>query len=140
VVDSHTEPETQLAGEEFRPAREHQAFIDAGRLMLLRDRATGHVFFYPRVAAPITGSRNLEWVEASGRGTIHALTVVSQRPPGADYNVVLVDLAEGPRLMSRVEGVPQEALFIGMPVCARIDREAGQGVLVFVPAQPGDQP
>jgi uncharacterized OB-fold protein len=134
-VDLHTEPAAQVIDSEFRPAREHQVYLDAGRLMLLRDRGTGRVFFYPRVAAPATGSRNLEWVQASGYGTVYAFTVVSQRPPNADYNVVLVDLAEGPRLMSRVEGVEQESLFIGMQVRARIDRSAEQGVLVFVPAQ-----
>jgi hypothetical protein len=139
-VDSHTEPATQLVDTQFRPAREHQAFIDAGRFMLLRDRDTGQFFFYPRVAAPGTGSRNLEWVQASGYGTIYAFTVVSQRPPSTDYNVILVDLAEGPRLMSRLEDASQESLTIGMRVRARIDRSAEQGVLVFVPAQSGDGP
>lgn len=135
AVQLHTELATQLVDTQFRPAGEHQAFLDAGRLMLLRERATGRFFFYPRVAAPGSGSRDLEWVQASGYGTIHAFTVVSQRPPNADYNVVLVDLDEGPRLMSRVEEVTQEALFIGMRVRARIDRSGEQGVLVFVPAQ-----
>ena len=56
-------------------------------------------------------------------------------PAGGDYNVALVDLKEGVRLMSRVEGVPPEAVRIGMSVRARIASENGQGLLVFAPQQ-----
>ena len=41
---------------------------------------------------------------ASGAGTVYSVTVVHPRPPDEPYNVVLVDLAEGPRMMSRVVG------------------------------------
>lgn len=116
---------------DVRPDRDYQEFLDAGRFMLLRDRQSGNAFFYPRVAAPRTGSRDLEWFEASGRGTVYAVTVVSQKPPTPNYNVVLVDLEEGPRVMSRVEGVTPEAVTIGMPVTARVAQIDGKGVLVF---------
>jgi hypothetical protein len=39
---------------------------------------------------------------------------------GGDYNVCLVDLAEGPRMLSRVAGVAPEEVRIGMAVKARI--------------------
>lgn len=119
---------------EIHPDVEYQAHLDAGHFKLLRARDTGQVFFYPRVAAPRTGSRDLEWIDASGRGTIYAMTVVSQKPPTPDYNVVLVDLEEGPRLMARVEDLPHDQLRIGLKVQARIDQINGLGVLVFVPA------
>lgn len=77
------------------------------------------------------GSALLEWVTASGRGTVHAATVVRQRD--GSYNVSLIDLAEGPRMMSRVEGLAPEAVRIGMRVAARII--AGpEPFVVFVPA------
>ena len=56
------------------------------------------------------------------------------KPPAADYNVALVDLEEGPRLLSRIDGVAAADLRIGMPVVARIVRENDAPVLVFVSA------
>lgn len=120
---------------DIHPDAEYQAFLDKGQFKLPRAKDTGEVFFYPRVAAPRSGSRNLEWIDASGNGIIHSVTVVSQRPPTPPYNVVLVDLEEGPRLMSRVEGIAADQVRIGMQVRARIDQIEGQGLLVFVPVE-----
>lgn len=103
--------------------------------MIQRSRSSGAHIFYPRVAEPRTGARDLEWVEASGAGTVYATTVVRRRPPEKDYNVALVDLAEGPRMMSRVEGVEPAAVAIGMKVRARIVEDEGRPVVVFVPAE-----
>ena len=57
-----------------------------------------------------------------------------QKPPTPSYNVALIDLAEGVRLMSRVEGVAPEDVRIGMPVQAKIVRDNERPLLVFVPA------
>ena len=74
-------------------------------------------------------------MEASGTGTVYATTVVRQRPEkGGSYNVALIDLAEGPRLMSTVMGVEPEAVRIGMPVRARIDTTGEEPLLVFEPS------
>jgi len=116
------------------PKAQYLAFLEEGRFMLQRSRASGAFHFFPRVAAPLTGDTDLEWVEASGRGTVHATTAVHRRPPAAPYNVALIDLAEGPRLMSRVDGIPAEDVQIGMAVKAKIVREEGQPLLVFEPA------
>ena len=112
------------------PEAEYFAHLRAGRFMIQRSRTTGRHVFYPRVAAPGTGERDLEWVEASGLGTVHSITVNRSRD-GA-YNVALIDLAEGPRMMSRVEGV--ETLPIGAPVRARIATAAEEPMVVFDPA------
>jgi uncharacterized OB-fold protein len=121
-----------------RPEQEYFAHLAQGRFMLQRSRASGRCFFYPRVAAPVTGDRDLEWVPASGRGTVYATTIVRPKPPQAPYNVVLVDLEEGVRVMSRVEGVAPEAVTIGMPVQARIGAQDDKPILLFDPA--GVQP
>lgn len=102
--------------------------------MLQRSRATGRYFFYPRVMEPGTGSTDLEWTPAGGGGTVYSTTVVRPSPPAESYNVVLVDLDEGPRLMSRVEGVPPDAVKIGMRVHARIAHDGDQHYVVFDPA------
>ena len=101
--------------------------------MLQRCRRSGRFIYYPRVAEPRSGDIDLEWVEASGRGTVYSTTVVRQKPPTADYNVALVDLVEGPRMMSRIDGIAPEAVRIGMPVRAVIKRENDQPVVVFEP-------
>lgn len=102
--------------------------------MLLRAKASGKFIFYPRVVEPLTGDTDLEWVKASGRGSIYSMTVVRQRPPAADYSVVLVDLEEGPRMMSRVDGVAPADVRIGMNVQARIVQKDDSPLVVFVPA------
>lgn len=116
-----------------RPEQEYFAHLAQGRFMLQRSRASGQCFFYPRVAAPLTGDRDLEWVLASGRGTVYASTIVRPKPPQQPYNVVLVDLQEGVRVMSRVEGVAPEAVKIGMPVQARVGVQDDKPILLFDP-------
>lgn len=118
----------------LQPEAEWRAHLAEGRFMIQRSRSTGGHVFYPRVAEPGTGADDLEWVEASGDGIVHAVTIVRKKDPADSYNVVLVDLAEGPRLMSRVDGVAVEQVKIGMAVRANIVKEGDQPLLVFVPA------
>lgn len=115
------------------PEKDYLRFLAEGRFMLQRSRASGRYLFYPRVAEPVSGDTDLEWVEASGSGVVHATTVIRQRAPAADYNVALVDLAEGVRMMARVEGLAPEAVRIGMAVRARVVREQDAHVVVFDP-------
>ncbi len=105
-----------------------------GRVLLQRARASGAHFFPPRLIEPRTGDEDWEWIDASGLGTVYSVTVVNQKPPAAPYNVALIDLDEGPRLMSRVEGVSPEAVTIGMRVRARVDTRGDAPVLLFDPA------
>ena len=109
------------------PEAQFKAFLAEGRFMIQRSRSSGRHVFYPRVAVPGSGATDLEWVPASGEGTVYAITVNRTRE-GA-YNIALVDLAEGPRMMSRVEGV--ETAPIGARVKARIVPIDGEPALVF---------
>jgi uncharacterized OB-fold protein len=122
------------ATEEIGPERQFLAFLAEGRFMLQRSKAAGACFFYPRVAAPGTGEGDLEWVEVSGRGRVYSTTVIRARPPAPSYNVALIDLEEGPRMMSRVEGIPPEAVAIGMAVTAAIVPGEPHPCVVFRPA------
>ena len=103
-----------------------------GRLMLPREISSGRCFFPPRVASPLRGEA-WDWVEASGRGTVYSTSIVHPKPPEMPYNVSLVQLDEGPRLMSRVDGVRPEDVAIGMKVEARIDRDGAEPLLLFIP-------
>ncbi|ASG22221.1 MULTISPECIES: Zn-ribbon domain-containing OB-fold protein [Azospirillaceae] len=118
----------------LHPEEEWRAHLAQGRFMIQRSRSTGRHVFHPRVAEPGTGAQDLDWVEASGQGWVHAVTVVRKKDPAESYNVVLVDLAEGPRLMSRVVDIAADTVRIGMAVRARIDILGDQPTLVFVPA------
>ena len=118
----------------IQPELQYEEFLAAGQFMLPRSRETGRCFWFPRVAEPGTGCTDLEWVEASGEGTVYSTTVIRQKPPTPNYNLALIDLAEGPRMMSRVEGVAPEDVRIGMKVRARVVREGERPILVFEPA------
>jgi uncharacterized OB-fold protein len=121
--------------EALLPESEYQHHLSEGRFMLQRARQSGAYVFYPRVAEPGSGSTDLEWVPASGRGVVYSTTVVRQRPPTPNYNVALIDLDEGVRMMSRVEGIEPEAVHIGQVVQAKIVRDAADiALLVFEPA------
>ena len=117
------------------PDKEFFQFLAYGRFMLQRSRTSGRFFFYPRIAEPGTGDMDLEWVEASGRGIVYATSVVRRRPPELPYNVALIDLEEGVRLMSRVEGIDPENVEIGMAVLSAITEVDDKPVLVFRPAE-----
>jgi len=117
--------------------KEYLEHLSAGRFMLLEERPGGRCMFPPRVAAPGTGARSLAWRPASGLGSVHSTTVIHPRAPQVPYNLALIDLAEGVRMMSRVEGIPPEGVFIGMKVSARIAQGNAGPMVVFVPL-PGD--
>jgi uncharacterized OB-fold protein len=74
----------------------------AGVLRIQRCRNCGRHQFYPRPHCLGCESDRVEWVAASGRGTVHSLTTVHVAPTeefAVPYDVALVELAEGPRLL-----------------------------------------
>lgn len=81
--------------------------------------SSNEAVFYPRVIAPKTGAADLEWRVSKGLGTVHATTVTHPQK-GDPYNVCLVDMDEGFRLMSRVEDIDPMAVKIGMRVKFRV--------------------
>jgi uncharacterized OB-fold protein len=117
--------------EMIKPAEDYLRFLGEGRFMIQRGRQSGRYVFYPRTVEPRTGAE-LEWVEASGLGTVYATTVQRSKPPAPDSNVVLVDLDEGPRMMARVDGIAPDAVKIGMRVRAKIVSEDGDPFVVFM--------
>lgn len=113
------------------PEAQYKAYLAEGRFMIQRSRSTGAHTFYPRVAIPVSGADDLEWVAASGKGTVYAITV--NRGKDASYNIALVELDEGPRMMTRIDGV--ETVAIGTRVTAKITDTKDGPAVVFVVAQ-----
>lgn len=117
----------------MHPEKEFFEHLQAGRFMIQHSPSTGQYVYYPRVAAPGTGATDLEWVAPSGLGTVYSTTTISQKPPTPNYNLALIDLAEGPRMMARVDGIAPEEVKIGMQVRAKVIRENDVPLVVFEP-------
>jgi len=104
------------------PDGDSQAFWDAareGRLLIKRCRSCGRPHYYPRPFCPHCWSEEVEWEQASGRGTLYTYSVVYENdlPPFSGrmpYVAAIVDLEEGPRAMTNVVGCEPDELAIGM--------------------------
>lgn len=109
--------------------------LDKGRFAIQRSRSTGQWVFYPRMMAPGSGATDLEWVEPSGLATVYAMTITRMKPPEPNVSLVIVELDEGPRLMTQVKDIDAEQVSIGMRVRARIDDGPTGKIVIFVPEQ-----
>ena len=112
------------------PEAEYRAHLAKGRLMIQRGVASGKAFFPPRTHEPETGDE-AEWFAPSGKATVYSVTIIRKRDPEPDYTVALVDLAEGPRLMTRIDSIAPTEVKIGMAVQAKIISENDAPLLVF---------
>ena len=129
---------TEMTFGDTGPERIYREALTAGRFQIQHCTACGRHVFYPRVLCSHCGSTALEWVAPSGRAIVYSTTVIRRKPDaGGDINIALVDLEEGVRMMSRIDGVPPAEVRIGMTVAARISIEAGQPLVVFTPATKG---
>lgn len=106
--------------------------LSQGRFVIQRCRACAASRFPPALVCAVCGSADLDWVEASGLGQVYATTIVRERD-GA-YNVAIVALEEGARMMTRVDGVVPADVRIGLKVRARIATDPTPHV-VFAPAE-----
>ncbi len=114
------------------PGEVYRRYLEGGELGFQRCEGCSLAFFYPRVLCPECGSEDLFWQTSSGRGAVYAATAVYRRD-AEPYNVSLVDLDEGFRMMSRVEGVSAEEVEVGMRVVFAVRTEEDGPVAVFEP-------
>jgi uncharacterized protein len=104
-----------------KPTPETRHFWDGaknGKLLLQRCDDTGRAYFPPRPFSPYTGSRNVSVFEASGRAKLYSYVIHNRAVPGftAPYAIAVVELEEGPRMMTNIIDCPQtpEALALDM--------------------------
>jgi len=123
------------------PIAQYLKFLAEGKFKLQRSRSSGQYFYYPRAFSIGLESDDIEWVDVSGKGKVYSSTIV-RRPEkyGGDFNIALVELDEGPRMLTRVLGIAADAVEIGMRVTARIELPAweknpSQPLVVFYPDQ-----
>jgi len=121
-----------MADEGAGPDLTFREYLKSGRFMIQKCGGCGTFVFYPRLLCTECGASDLTWQAANGAGTVYSTTVVRRRAEqGGDYNVAIIELEEGPRLMSRVVDLPPTEVAIGMPVRAAIDQTAAGPLLVF---------
>ena len=91
-----------------------------GALLLQRCRACSTTYLPPQPFCPACAHDDVEIVRASGRGTLHSYVVTHLAAPGfeAPYVLAVVELAEGPRLLTNLVGVAPdpELLVLDAPV------------------------
>jgi uncharacterized OB-fold protein len=92
-----------------------------GRLVVQQCDACGHRQLPAALTCAACGERVLGWVEVSGHGAVHTFTILHRayHPAFADelpYNVSIIELDEGPLLLSNVVGIPVGELRIGQRV------------------------
>ncbi|MEI6768704.1 MAG: OB-fold domain-containing protein [Betaproteobacteria bacterium] len=107
-----------------------KSFCEEGKLAY-QVTPSGQAVFYPRIVAPVTGE-TLSWNISKGEGTVYSTSVIYLK--GVEpYNIALIDLDEGFRMMSRVEEMPPEQVSIGMRVKLKMSKDAeGHALPVFV--------
>ena len=108
------------------PRQQYLEYLKKGELAYQVCSENGQVVFYPRVVAPISGNTNLEWKVSKGLGTVYSTTTVC--PRGKEpYDVSLIDMDEGFRLMSRIETVDPMDVKIGMRVKVKVHQDDNDG-------------
>jgi uncharacterized OB-fold protein len=107
-----------------------------GELRLQQCTACRRHIFYPAYICPHCGASSLEWKKTSGNGTVYSCTVVERQAGANDEPIVvgLIQLDEGPIMMSNVRADDPYAVAIGARVSVRYERASDEITLpVFVP-------
>jgi uncharacterized OB-fold protein len=101
--------------------REYWEAARQGRLLVKHCNACGADHHYPRPFCPTCWSEDVDWFQVSGRGTVYTYSIVFRNdlPPFNEWGAyvpAVVELEEGPRLMTNIVDCAPEQLAVGMPV------------------------
>jgi uncharacterized OB-fold protein len=132
-VSTQPEPKPRPAPRPDPESAPYWAATLEGRLVVQRCTACGHSQLYGR-AHCLACRGPVEWVEASGRGTVYSFTVIRQNFSRSfkhllPYVVALVDLEEGPRLMTNIVGCDPADVTIGSGVHVRFESVSDEAAL-----------
>lgn len=116
------------------PDKVFAEFLQKAEFRLQQCKDCNEHIFYPRLICPHCGSQHLRWVIPSGLGVVYSTSTPRGMPEG-EYNIALIDLQEGPRMLSRVVGIPPEKVSIGMHVEAFVGAIDQIPVVLFKPVE-----
>lgn len=102
-------------------SKEYWAAAAENRFVVQRCKDCGKFQFYPRSLCHYCHSEGVEWVQPSGRATVHTYTQIFRPPTSAyadevPYVLALVDLVEGPRMMTKIITEDPDSVEVGMDV------------------------
>ncbi len=115
-------------------SKPYSEFLERGIFALPYCRNCSSFHFYPRATCPFCLSEEVKWREASGRGTILAVSIVQRAPSESfakdvPYVIAIVRTLEGPHMMSRIiDCVPTEVC-IGQNVSVAIRNVADKRLM-----------
>ncbi len=108
-----------------------------GKLLLPKCTECQSYIWFPRPFCPSCGSLSVDWVPASGKGTVYTFTVnrrgagdlpeYRETPP---YVLAYVELAEGPRIMTNIVECDPDSVRIGQAV-ELVFHDTGQGTALY---------
>jgi uncharacterized OB-fold protein len=110
------------------------------QLVMQRCQTCAAVQLYPRRRCVSCGADRLEYVPVTGRGTVYTFSTIYRNPPSEfiedlPYTLAIVELDEGPRLLTRVVDCDPEGIRCDMPVQCVFTRHDGRPLPVFRPIE-----
>ncbi len=107
-----------------RPTMDSDGFwesVKRHQMALQKCLDCGAFHFPPSDMCPECWSFNTQWTPVSGKGKVFSFVVFHQRYHPAwegdvPYDVTLVELEEGPRMLTNVVGVKPDEIKVGLPV------------------------
>jgi hypothetical protein len=133
--------DTAATGPEFRPAPPATELTEpfwagglSGELRLQQCANCGHIRYPISTICPVCWSADCDWTPLSGRGTVQSHIVFERAYHEAwagqvPYVVALIELDEGPVLVSNVVGVQPSAVRVGQPVTVTFARRSAAAAL-----------
>lgn len=111
-----------------------------GRLMLMKCGSCGTIRLPSRQHCDQCLSSEYEWIQASGRGQVYTFGVMHQKYhpafyPEIPYNIAVVELEEGPRIITNIVGTTNDKLYVGMPVVVEFEQYEDVAIPKFRPAE-----
>jgi uncharacterized OB-fold protein len=136
MADESLAPLAELLPAQTELNAPHLEGLAAGELRLQQCTQCGAYQYPPESFCFQCPSTDLEWKAVDGSGAVYSYIIVHQRyhPAFGDrlpYNVAIVELDEGPRMLSNVLDVEPDAVEIGMRVRARIETLGDEGAALF---------
>jgi len=109
-----------------------RAGLDKGEFNIQQCNDCKKHVFYPRTLCIHCGSPRLSWKRAAGTGTIYSTAIERYRPEaGGDKNIAVVQLDEGPKMLTRITDMAPADVKIGMRVTAHIGEADGIKLIYF---------